>query len=819
MKTINMEILMVKTSTGKYLIDTNTIIRIEASSNYSKLYFSNGKILVTAKFLKWFVERLQSACFTRLHRSHLINNGYLQLYKSSCKTIQLQNGKIIPVSRRRKKYVLQKFAAACLFIMLSSQAGFSQNVGIGTVLPAAKLHIKGSADTSQLIIEANGTQSNTKPLLKLRNSTGADLLWIHSDNSLNSFVGYNTGRFNNANNGATGNSFFGSHAADSTTSGANNTAIGMEALQSNTAGNNATAIGYQAMRYTNSAVGSFTNTNIAVGYQALRGSIVAANNTGTGNTTVGYQSMLSNSSGFNNTATGRGTLYSNTTGDNNTAIGYYALYDNTTGLNNTATGFQSLYNNVDGDRNTAIGTSSLLSNQGGNNGTAIGYGAMQLANNTASSYTNTNVAVGYEALRGSVSASNNTGGANSAVGYQALYSNSSGDYNTANGYHALYSNNTGTRNTAFGYVSLTDNNTGSQNTALGWQTLNSNTTGEDNTASGANTMRYNSTGSKNTTYGTYALLENIAGSNGTAIGYGAMSNYNNTATPFTNFNVAVGYEALSGGSPNPVFNTGNSNTAIGYQSLSQNSSGNYNMAAGTYALGSNLQGDNNTAVGMYSLYNTNSNQVTALGYSAGSAYSNFSGCTFIGYNAETNALGYNNATAIGYNAIVNASDKVRVGNTSVTSIGGQVGWTTFSDGRFKSNITEDVSGLDFILKLRPVTYTTDITALNKFIGVDEIRQIKENRGEKISSNDVSRKQAIRYSGLIAQDVEKVARELGFAFSGVDAPLNAKDIYGIRYAEFVVPLVKAVQELNQKSEFQLKMIAELLKEIELLKAKK
>ena len=68
-------------------------------------------------------------------------------------------------------------------------------------------------------------------------------------------------------------------------------------------------------------------------------------------------------------------------------------------------------------------------------------------------------------------------------------------------------------------------------------------------------------------------------------------------------------------------------------------------------------------------------------------------------------------------------------------------------------------------------------------------------------------------------MEKVARELGFSFSGVDAPLNAKDIYGIRYAEFVVPLVKAVQELNQKSEFQLKMIAELLKEIELLKAKK
>ncbi|PIY34134.1 MAG: hypothetical protein COZ08_03560, partial [Bacteroidetes bacterium CG_4_10_14_3_um_filter_42_6] len=31
--------------------------------------------------------------------------------------------------------------------------------------------------------------------------------------------------------------------------------------------------------------------------------------------------------------------------------------------------------------------------------------------------------------------------------------------------------------------------------------------------------------------------------------------------------------------------------------------------------------------------------------------------------------------------------------------------------------------------------------------------------------------------------------------------NAEDYYGLRYAEFVVPLVKAVQELNEKMESQ------------------
>ena len=40
-----------------------------------------------------------------------------------------------------------------------------------------------------------------------------------------------------------------------------------------------------------------------------------------------------------------------------------------------------------------------------------------------------------------------------------------------------------------------------------------------------------------------------------------------------------------------------------------------------------------------------------------------------------------------------------------------------------------------------------------------------------------------------------ANELNFDFSGIDKPKNENDHYALRYAEFVVPLVKAVQELN------------------------
>jgi len=102
-------LLMLNTSTGSFLIDTNTIVRIEASSNYSRLYFSNGTTLLTAKVLKWFEERLPQECFTRLHRSHLVNNCFLQLHQNSGNAFALKNGKTIQVSRRRKKQVLLKF--------------------------------------------------------------------------------------------------------------------------------------------------------------------------------------------------------------------------------------------------------------------------------------------------------------------------------------------------------------------------------------------------------------------------------------------------------------------------------------------------------------------------------------------------------------------------------------------------------------------------------------------------------------------------------------------------------------------------------------
>src|SRR5262249_1225742 len=73
------------------------------------------------------------------------------------------------------------------------------------------------------------------------------------------------------------------------------------------------------------------------------------------------------------------------------------------------------------------------------------------------------------------------------------------------------------------------------------------------------------------------------------------------------------------------------------------------------------------------------------------------------------------------------------------------------------------------------------------------------------------------TGFIAQEVEQAAKKVNYDFSGVDAPKNDKDMYGLRYSDFVVPLVKAVQELSSQNDAQQKINSDQQKQIDELKA--
>jgi hypothetical protein len=323
-----------------------------------------------------------------------------------------------------------------------------------------------------------------------------------------------------------------------------------------------------------------------------------------------------------------------------------------------------------------------------------------------------------------------------------------------------------------GYLSL-NSNTATGNTALGYEAGYSNTSGSNNTALGNSALFANSTGIQNTATGTFALFSSTTGSNNVANGFDALES-NTTASN----NTAVGTLALH------ASNAGN-NTAVGYQSLYSNSGGGDNTAVGYESLYSNSNGNNNTAVGEYALSNN----------TAGSSL------TAVGEGANVSGGGHLFSSAFGESSIITADYQVAIGSNYIQSIGGYANWTNLSDGRVKKNIKQNVPGLEFINKLQPITYNLDLDVADQIVQ----RPAMRDREGKIIQPSVQQlqarqtKQQIVYSGFVAQDVEKAAKKLNYDFSGVDAAKNEHDLYGLRYSDFVVPLVKAVQELSRKND--------------------
>ncbi|MBF01867.1 MAG: hypothetical protein CMP76_01085 [Flavobacterium sp.] len=217
----------------------------------------------------------------------------------------------------------------------------------------------------------------------------------------------------------------------------------------------------------------------------------------------------------------------------------------------------------------------------------------------------------------------------------------------------------------------------------------------------------------------------------------------------------------------------------------------------------------NTAFGVESLFSaTSANRNTAIGSNALHENVSASFSTALGANAFYSG-NYSNSVAIGDAAVVSANNQIRMGDAGVTSIGGFANWTNVSDKRFKKNVQENVPGLAFVTQLKPVTYSLDLDAIHSYLKTpDTIRKVQI---------ELEKRQEIQ-TGFIAQEVEKVANDLGFVFSGIDKPKNGNDYYGLRYAEFVVPLVKAVQEQQEiinEQEHKIKSLEERLSKLETL----
>ena len=142
------------------------------------------------------------------------------------------------------------------------------------------------------------------------------------------------------------------------------------------------------------------------------------------------------------------------------------------------------------------------------------------------------------------------------------------------------------------------------------------------------------------------------------------------------------------------------NTASGREALYNNTTGEYNTASGRHTLYGNTTGFSNTAIGADALNNNTTGSTN----------------TAIGFRADVATGNLTNATAIGNEAMVNASNKIRLGNSSVTVIEGQVMFSASSDKTKKENF-QSVDGEKVLGKIRGLNCqagTSLATILNSF---------------------------------------------------------------------------------------------------------
>jgi len=300
------------------------------------------------------------------------------------------------------------------------------------------------------------------------------------------------------------------------------------------------------------------------------------------------------------------------------------------------------------------------------------------------------------------------------------------------------------KNVAVGVAALNGVTNGQLNVAVGWNALNGINTGTSNVAIGNNAGALLTSASFNTAVGAFALDNATGGSSNVALGYSAL-----TADVTGSNNTSVGT------SSGQALTSGYNNVFVGYLAGSAIDVGFSTVAVGSNALRSVVSSGYNVGVGEYAGRDTTGQQNTLIGYQAG----------------YTLAAGDNN-TIIGYNAVpssTTASNEITLGNSSITTLRCQVtSITALSDARDKKDVQNIPLGVDFIQRLRPVSFVWNT-----------------RDGAKVNVPEF---------GFIAQELQSAQRDHGVTLPGLVHDINP-DRLEAAPGTLIPVLVKAVQELQ------------------------
>jgi hypothetical protein len=235
--------------------------------------------------------------------------------------------------------------------------------------------------------------------------------------------------------------------------------------------------------------------------------------------------------------------------------------------------------------------------------------------------------------------------------------------------------------------------------------------------------------------------------------------------------VTIGKSLVVSSISNIPFYNDNAGSIYTHDVSATDDNANFNTAYGINALDAITSGDNNAA----------------LGYQCGNSITTGSSNIMIGYDVDGGAA-ISNQIAIGDGINYDASNRFFFGKASnivYNNFDANNAWTRDSDERLKRNIQDDTLGLDFINDLRTVTFQWKDSSTVP-------QELKGYSAKNQMTMDVT------MHGMIAQEVKAALDTAGIStFGGWD--IQDDGTQSLSREMFVIPLIKAVQELTSKVE--------------------
>lgn len=100
--------ISIPTNNGLQFIDTDDIIYLEASNNYTNIYCASHQKILVCRTLKDFEDLLPTDMFLRIHHSTIINKFFVEKYiRGEGGQVVLRDGTLLDVSKRKKTEFLQ----------------------------------------------------------------------------------------------------------------------------------------------------------------------------------------------------------------------------------------------------------------------------------------------------------------------------------------------------------------------------------------------------------------------------------------------------------------------------------------------------------------------------------------------------------------------------------------------------------------------------------------------------------------------------------------------------------------------------------------